>query len=61
MGFLDIVASSKEQYIAKAVKLGSNREYNNHCSSIISRNKHKLFEEEKSFLDWKKMIASFLK
>jgi predicted O-linked N-acetylglucosamine transferase (SPINDLY family) len=61
MEFMDIIANSKEEYVLNAVKLGTNKEYNSYCSSIIQKNNNKLFQEEKSYLDWKKLIEKEFK
>lgn len=58
MNFMELIAYSKEDYINIAVKLGRNKNYNKYCSANILQKNNLLFEEEKSYLDWKHLILN---
>ncbi len=45
MGIEETIASSKEEYVQIAVRLGRDAEYRQHISQLIAQNKHKLYND----------------
>lgn len=43
MGIQEMIASSKEEYVQLAIRLGRDAEYRQHISQLIAQNKHKLY------------------
>ncbi|MDJ0796774.1 MAG: tetratricopeptide repeat protein [Calothrix sp. MO_167.B12] len=47
MGIEETIASSKEEYVQIAIRLGTDAEYRQHISQLIAENKHKLYNDLK--------------
>ncbi len=47
MGIEETIASSKEEYVQIAIRLGRDSEYRQHISQLIAQNKHKLYNDLK--------------
>ena len=47
MGIEETIASSKEEYVQIAIRLGTDPEYRQHISQLIAQNKHKLYNDLK--------------
>ncbi|MDJ0674259.1 MAG: tetratricopeptide repeat protein [Calothrix sp. MO_167.B42] len=47
MGIEETIASSKEEYVQIAIRLGKDVEYRQHISNLIAQNKHKLYNDLK--------------
>ncbi len=45
MGIKETIASSKEEYVKIAVRLGQDSQYRQHISRQVAKNKHKLYED----------------
>jgi protein O-GlcNAc transferase len=56
MGFIDMIATTAENYVKIAVKCATDKNWRNEIVEKIKDNKHKLFMDEQSITDW----ANFL-
>ena len=45
MGIEETIASSKEEYVQIAIRLGRDAQYRQHISQLIAQNKHKLYND----------------
>lgn len=56
MGLKELIVKNKADYIKLAVKIATNKKYQKELKGAILSKCSVLFEEEKSFLDWKDFI-----
>ncbi|MEO1428204.1 MAG: tetratricopeptide repeat protein [Cyanobacteria bacterium J06633_8] len=47
MGIEETIASSKEEYVQIAIRMGKDAEYRQHISQLVAQNKHKLYNDPK--------------
>ena len=58
MGFTDLIAKDKEDYINLTCKLINNNEFYNYCVKQIKDNSHKLFMDQQTLIDWKALMET---
>ena len=58
MGFTDLIAKDKEDYINLTCKLINNKEFYNHCVKQIKENGHKVFMDQKTLVEWKELMEN---
>lgn len=58
MKYEELVTSNTEEFIEKIVKLSTDDHYRYYCKHEIQTRSEVLFQEEKSFEDWKDLIQS---
>jgi hypothetical protein len=56
MGIMDHIVETNEDYIQLVDKYIKNEELKMSCEEEIKKNKHKLFEEEKSVEEWELVL-----
>lgn len=58
MGFTELIAKDKEDYINLCCKLINNKKFYNHCVKQIKENKHKLFMDQVTLDEWKELMET---
>ena len=58
MGFIDLVADSSDTYIKIATKAVMDKKWRETIIEKIKKNKHLLFQEKASVIDWSNFLES---
>ena len=58
MGFIDMVADSVETYVRIAIKAGTDKKWRETIVDKIKKNKHLLFQEKASVIDWSNFLET---
>ena len=56
MGFTDLIAKNKKDYINLVCNLINNKEFYQQCVSKIKENQHKLFKDQKTLHEWAELM-----
>jgi protein O-GlcNAc transferase len=60
IGITDMIATTKEDYVNKAVRLGTDKEYNQEMKEKILKNTHKLFYQQSAVDAWDNIFMNIL-
>ena len=57
MGFTDLVANSKEEYVNLCTKLVNDKKFYNQMKENIKKNQSKLFQDQETLEEWRELMA----
>ena len=57
MGFTDLIAHSKEEYISLCNKLVNDEEFNKNMRNNINKNKKVLFQDQETLEEWRELMS----
>jgi predicted O-linked N-acetylglucosamine transferase (SPINDLY family) len=58
MGFMDLVANDKEEYISLVTKLINDKQFYGEMVDKIKENKDKLFMDQETLDEWEELMSS---
>ena len=58
MGFMDLVANDKEEYISLVTKLINDKQFYGEMVGKIKENKDKLFMDQETLDEWEELMSS---
>ena len=56
MDITDLIADSKDEYIKLCTKLANNKEFYNNIRNQINSQKHKLFQDQETLIEWRELM-----
>lgn len=57
MGFTDLIANSKEEYVNLCTRLVNNDEFNKNMRNKINNNKEVLFQDQETLEEWRELMS----